>query len=74
MTQDVKHKIDALIRKIEHHNHLYHVLDDPDISDGDYDRTFQRASVTGNGLSRLPAKATHRHSGSAANLYHNFNL
>ncbi len=28
---------------LEHHNHRYHVLDDPEISDGEYDRLFREA-------------------------------
>lgn len=34
-------RIDALRRQIEHHNHLYYVLDTPEIPDAEYDRLMQ---------------------------------
>jgi DNA ligase (NAD+) len=34
----VQHKIEALREKIRYHEHRYYVLDDPEISDADYDR------------------------------------
>ena len=34
-----------LRRDIEHHNHRYYVLDDPEIGDGEYDKLFQRLVV-----------------------------
>lgn len=33
---------EALIRKIEHHNHQYYVLDRPEITDYDYDQLMQQ--------------------------------
>jgi DNA ligase (NAD+) len=36
--KDVQRKIDALRDKIRHHEHRYYVLDDPEISDADFDR------------------------------------
>jgi DNA ligase (NAD+) len=33
-------KVQELRGQINHHNHLYHVLDDPEISDAEYDRLF----------------------------------
>lgn len=38
---EIKTKIDALKQEIEHHNHRYHVLDDPIISDIDFDALMQ---------------------------------
>ena len=34
----VSDRIEALRDKINYHNHRYYVLDDPDISDAEYDR------------------------------------
>src|SRR6266496_3601318 len=36
--KDASSKIDALRDKIRYHEHRYYVLDDPDISDADFDR------------------------------------
>ena len=33
----VPQKIDALRKKLQHHEHLYHVLDAPEITDAEYD-------------------------------------
>src|SRR3989338_11143667 len=35
------HKLDKLRKEIEHHNHLYYVLDKPEISDAEYDKLFR---------------------------------
>jgi len=40
--ENIRKEIDALKEKIEYHNQRYYVLDDPEISDADYDRLFQR--------------------------------
>jgi DNA ligase (NAD+) len=37
-----EHEIIALRQQLEKHNYQYHVLDDPLISDAEYDRLFQR--------------------------------
>ncbi|MGQ0383527.1 MAG: NAD-dependent DNA ligase LigA [Gammaproteobacteria bacterium] len=34
----VRHRIERLRAQIEHHNYRYHVLDDPEIPDAEYDR------------------------------------
>ncbi|MCF8106930.1 MAG: NAD-dependent DNA ligase LigA [Desulfohalobiaceae bacterium] len=39
---DTKQEIEKLRRDIEEHNHRYHVLDDPLISDPEFDRLFKR--------------------------------
>ncbi len=35
-------ELEALREKIRYHNHRYHVLDDPEISDAEYDRIFKQ--------------------------------
>jgi len=40
--ESVEHEIERLRRAIEHHNHRYHVLDDPEITDAEYDELFRR--------------------------------
>ena len=37
-SKDLPHKIEALREKIRHHEHRYYVLDDPEISDAEFDR------------------------------------
>jgi len=39
---DITKELEELRDKIRYHNHRYYVLDDPEISDGEYDRLFQR--------------------------------
>lgn len=40
--ENIENEIDALREKIRYHNHRYYVLDDPEITDAEYDRLFQR--------------------------------
>lgn len=40
--EKIKEKIEGLRERIRYHNHCYYVLDDPEISDAEYDRLFQR--------------------------------
>ena len=40
-TKDPEKKIEALREKIRHHEHLYYVLDSPEISDADFDKLMQ---------------------------------
>ncbi|HXJ37147.1 MAG TPA: NAD-dependent DNA ligase LigA [Candidatus Eisenbacteria bacterium] len=40
--QSVRHEVERLRREIDEHNYRYHVLDDPEISDAEYDRLFRR--------------------------------
>src|SRR5258708_38525922 len=39
--KDVERKIETLREKIRHHEHLYYVLDAPELSDADFDRLMQ---------------------------------
>jgi DNA ligase (NAD+) len=41
MAKDDAARIDELRRQVRHHSYRYHVLDAPEISDGDYDRLFR---------------------------------
>jgi len=41
-SKDVDKKIAALREKIRHHEHLYYVLDNPEISDADFDKLMQQ--------------------------------
>jgi len=41
-TKDAEKKIEALREKIRHHEHLYYVLDQPEISDAEFDRLMQQ--------------------------------
>src|SRR5215469_8117934 len=36
--KDVEARIEALCEEIRHHEHRYYVLDDPEISDAEFDR------------------------------------
>ncbi len=38
---DVRRRVEALRKEIEHHNYLYYVLDQPEISDAEYDRLMR---------------------------------
>jgi DNA ligase (NAD+) len=40
--KDIEKKIEALRDKIRHHEYLYYVLDNPEISDQDFDRLMQQ--------------------------------
>lgn len=39
--KDIEKKIEALREKIRHHEHLYYVLDSPEISDAEFDKLMQ---------------------------------
>ncbi len=39
--QDVEARVDRLRRDLEYHNHRYYVLDNPEISDAEYDAMFR---------------------------------
>jgi DNA ligase (NAD+) len=38
--KDVQRRLDELREEVEHHLHRYHVLDEPEISDAEYDRLY----------------------------------
>jgi DNA ligase (NAD+) len=40
--KDVQQRLDELREQVDHHLHRYHVLDDPEISDAEYDRLFDQ--------------------------------
>lgn len=42
MTKSIENELAQLREQIEKHNYRYHVLDDPEISDADYDQLFRR--------------------------------
>ena len=41
MSTTLADKLEALRDEIRHHNHLYHVLDDPEVPDAEYDRLMR---------------------------------
>ena len=41
-TKDVEKKIEALREKIRHHEYLYYVVDNPEISDAEFDKLMQQ--------------------------------
>jgi DNA ligase (NAD+) len=42
LAKDVEKKIEALREKIRHHEYLYYVVDNPEISDGEFDKLMQQ--------------------------------
>src|SRR5205814_278942 len=38
----IRREVERLRREIEHHNHRYHVLDAPEITDAEYDGLFRK--------------------------------
>ncbi len=63
-TKDVERRAADLREQVAHHNYRYHVLDDPDVSDAEYDRLFDE-------LKRIEDvdPADFRRYGSARQLY-----
>ena len=39
--KDVQQRLDELREQVNHHLYRYHVLDDPEISDAEYDRLYE---------------------------------
>src|SRR4030066_337223 len=42
ISPEIKRKVEELREKINYHNYLYHVLDQPEITDAEYDRLFDQ--------------------------------
>jgi len=66
MTQSEAHKrADELHRLIEHHNHRYYVLDDPEVPDAEYDRLMRELEAVESSFPDLvtPDSPTQRVSG-----------
>src|ERR1700739_330335 len=42
MPKDLEKKIESLREKIRHHEYLYYVLDQPDISDAEFDKLMRQ--------------------------------
>ncbi|MGA7924435.1 MAG: hypothetical protein WCA20_00390, partial [Candidatus Sulfotelmatobacter sp.] len=40
--QRARAEIDTLRKQINHHNHLYYVLDNPELTDAEYDALMRR--------------------------------
>lgn len=45
MKEDIKAEIEELRKKIKYHNNRYHVLDNPEIPDSEYDKLFRSLSL-----------------------------
>ncbi len=45
MKEDIKTEIEQLRERIKYHNYRYHVLDDPEIVDSEYDKLFRRLQL-----------------------------
>ncbi|NLD36615.1 MAG: NAD-dependent DNA ligase LigA [Desulfatiglans sp.] len=45
MNEEIIQEIEHLREKIRYHNHRYHVLDDPEITDSEYDKLFSRLQL-----------------------------
>jgi len=61
-TADAANRVAELRRELEHHNYLYHVLDDPEIDDAGYDRLFDELKALEEEHPELddPGSPTHR--------------
>ena len=45
--KEISRKIEGLREKIRHHEHLYYVLDNPSISDAEFDQLMNRVERAG---------------------------
>ena len=48
MEKKIKEKIESLIAEINNHNYSYYVLDDPQLSDKEYDSLFRKLETLEN--------------------------
>ena len=61
--QSAEERVRELRSQIEHHNYRYYVLDDPAVSDPEYDRLLSAAAAKARYICRFfasSAKAVHR--------------
>jgi len=60
--QDSRREVERLRQEIEHHNYRYYVLDDPVVTDEEYDALFRRlqALEDANPLLRSPSTSSRR--------------
>ena len=67
---------DDLVRQIAHHDHCYYVLDQPEISDAEYDRMFRelQALESDHPELRRPDSPTLRVGGKALDKFNKFNV
>jgi DNA ligase (NAD+) len=57
--EKAKIELVTLREKINYHNYRYYILDDPEISDAEYDRLFQNLPGTGHsGISQSTGRST----------------
>lgn len=71
MLDTVKARIEELRALVEHHNHRYYVLDDPEISDAQYDSLFRELQALENAHPELfaPDSPTQRVGGVALDAF-----
>lgn len=41
MSESIENRVETLRKELHHHNHRYYVLDDPEVSDAEYDRMMR---------------------------------
>ena len=59
-SEAIKKKVEKLREEIEYHNHLYYVLDQPEISDAQYDRLMRELEKLEGAVPRASlSKLTH---------------
>ena len=53
VSETIRKKVEKLREEIEYHNYRYHVLDQPEISDAEYDRLMREMEKIKEGLLEL---------------------